>query len=575
MSRNGPPGGRGPAPALVAGGWVLAALPFLCWVAAGSADAMNPDGIAYVRLAGYWATGRWALAISGYWGPLLPWLMVPFRLGGLGPLPAGRAAIVVSSLGFVAGGTALLASVGIRRGALAALAGVVALAAITWSVPSITPDLLLGGLLAAALAFLVGERWSDHRSHQLLAGVFLGLAYLAKAVAFPLAFLFTGGLAALRVLAGAAPAGRAARAAVVTLVAFAAVAAPWVIVLSAKYGGFVFSTSGALNHALVGPGAGPPVHPYRCTLYRVEAGRVTAWEDPSGMPYREWSPLDGLAQFRHQVRLSVANYREALDAVAGLDLLRFAPALLLAGLLFHHPFRENLRHQRWRWAGLPAFLLVLIYLPVQASSTRYFWPTLPLALAAGAGMVSWVVGEASSGRPWRGLLVALLVADFALPLAAALPGRLSQARGPETVAARRIADAVRGREEIEAVVGGGHVGMYVAFLLERPWEGDLVAGPWTQEIARKAVRLLSGDRRPRLLVVRGTPAALRFLSGALAEVPIPSPPVVAGSPVRVFVLPGTRPDGPSLTGPSPPGDDSPDGTTAGGGLAEGAPGRDR
>jgi len=31
-------------------------------------QALNPDGVAYMRIASYYAAGRMDLAISGYWG---------------------------------------------------------------------------------------------------------------------------------------------------------------------------------------------------------------------------------------------------------------------------------------------------------------------------------------------------------------------------------------------------------------------------------------------------------------------------------------------------------------------------
>jgi len=552
-----------PAGAEIAG-WLLLAVPLLAWAAIRVAGAMNPDGIAYVRLGGYWASGRVSLAVSGYWGPFLPWLMVPFRWLGLSPLAAGRAAIVVSALVFVAGGTAFLRVVLPGNRAARWAGGVLVLAAVAWSVPAITPDLLLGGLLAFALSALVARGWPDRPRLQVLAGAVLGAAYLAKAVAFPLAVLFTLGLAGVRSFSGEIPARRAGRAAVLTLLAFGCVAAPWVATLSAKYGGFVFSTSGGLNHALVGPGASEPVHPYRVTLHDVEPGRITAWEDPSRMPYRRWFPFDGPREFRHQVRLSLRNCREALDSLAGLDLLRFAPALLLAGLLFHRPFRENLRVQRWRWSGLPAALLVLIYLPVQASSTRYFWPVLPLALAAGLGLVDWIV-EPGPGRSrlLAGLVAGLLLLDFAGPALADLPGRLAGARNPEVVAAREIAGALEQAGIREPVVGGGHVGLYAAFLLERPWEGDLAAHPWTPEVARRAVRLLEEAGRRRVLVAWGEEEVQAvFRTAGFVPVPMAAPVEVRGVPVRTWLVPGDLPGDlrpAALTAPPAAEDDSGDG----------------
>ena len=43
-----------------------------------SLSRLNTDAIAYMRIAEYWAAGNFELAVTGYWGPLLSLLMVPF-----------------------------------------------------------------------------------------------------------------------------------------------------------------------------------------------------------------------------------------------------------------------------------------------------------------------------------------------------------------------------------------------------------------------------------------------------------------------------------------------------------------
>src|SRR5512141_3166048 len=47
---------------------------------------LNPDGIAYLRIASYYAHGQTDLMISGYWGPLISWLMAPLLALGVPPL---------------------------------------------------------------------------------------------------------------------------------------------------------------------------------------------------------------------------------------------------------------------------------------------------------------------------------------------------------------------------------------------------------------------------------------------------------------------------------------------------------
>jgi len=53
---------------------VLAGIAFLVPVAK---NIFYSDSIGYFRPSQYWASGDLSLAISGYWGPLSSWIMIP------------------------------------------------------------------------------------------------------------------------------------------------------------------------------------------------------------------------------------------------------------------------------------------------------------------------------------------------------------------------------------------------------------------------------------------------------------------------------------------------------------------
>src|SRR5262249_6785787 len=62
--------------------------------------ALNPDGVAYLRLASYYSAGNWHLAVSGYWAPLLSWLMAPLLKLGIAPLVTARILMALSAVVF-------------------------------------------------------------------------------------------------------------------------------------------------------------------------------------------------------------------------------------------------------------------------------------------------------------------------------------------------------------------------------------------------------------------------------------------------------------------------------------------
>ena len=62
--------------------WVLAAalaIQIVLLIVAGwhGRYLLNTDAIAYLRIASYYASGQMDLMVSGYWGPLLSWLVAP------------------------------------------------------------------------------------------------------------------------------------------------------------------------------------------------------------------------------------------------------------------------------------------------------------------------------------------------------------------------------------------------------------------------------------------------------------------------------------------------------------------
>src|SRR5262245_8212119 len=171
-----------------AGVFLLVALTLVAWR---NVEMLNPDAVAYLRLASYYAHGQFDLAITGYWGPLLSWLLAPLLKFGMQPLTAARLVMAVSAVIFWLTCLILFRSFKLPVAVHALGAWLVAIAAVGWSVRFITPDLLASSLICLAVAQTIQPRWSESRACPMLVGFLWGLAYLAKAVALPLALVFT------------------------------------------------------------------------------------------------------------------------------------------------------------------------------------------------------------------------------------------------------------------------------------------------------------------------------------------------------------------------------------------------
>ena len=165
-------------------------------------DRINPDALAYIRIAQYYLSGQTDLMISGYWGPLLSWLIVPWLLVFDDPLLAAHAAMAVSAVVFLLGCFCVLRAVRLPGTAIMLGTWVTAFLSVAWSGIVITPDLLMAGLFCCGTSRLLSGKWVANARTALGAGILLGAAYLAKAVALPVSALMIIALAGTTVAVG-------------------------------------------------------------------------------------------------------------------------------------------------------------------------------------------------------------------------------------------------------------------------------------------------------------------------------------------------------------------------------------
>lgn len=521
----------------------------LAWALTQNLEQLNPDGVAYLRLAGYYANGPRELAVSGYWGPLLSWLIALGLKLGLAPLLAARVVMALSAVGYSLGCLALLQALNLSATGRVTGLALAALASVAWSVEYISPDLLVAGLIGVGIAATVRPAWARGWRVPLLAGVLWGIAYYAKAVALPYGIGVILLAMALRCFLDGSRFRAVLRSGGITLMVGGLVALPWIATLSAKYGALTISTSAKAAHAVVGPGEVDRYHPYARTFHHPEPGRVTAWEDPTSLPYAEWSPFASGRNFRHQLAVSGRNAVTVWQLLDQFDLLHLgvlsAAALLLGwlgGYRIPSAAREAspkaARAARRSQAGpderdgrasdapgrLPCALLLPlllaglggIYLPAYLGlvDQRYFYAALPLLFGAAALAAEWLGSWLSSRSPGLTRLVwPLLLISFGLPALLSAGLSLSGLPNPATRLAKVLAEKIKQQGEAGPIAGSGLIlgnrsGLFAAWFLEVPWLGDeLNATPdsfrasgarWVVVDARRPVTAqLDVDRRFR------------------------------------------------------------------------------
>jgi hypothetical protein len=507
--------------ALTAAGWI-------------NRQALNPDGVAYMRIASYYASGKIDLAISGYWGPLLSWLLVPWLKAGVTMEVAARIVMALSAVYFLWACWRVFVGFGLRGKPLHWALWSVAVVAVFWSVENITPDLLLGALVGHAFSGMTMARWHSRPAAAWQSGLLWGLAYLAKGVAFPVALVICAGMGALWWSARPGSRAHLTRCLLFTLLGFSLLAAPWVAILSTKYGQFTFSTSGRLNHAMVGPSDVQRFYPLDRGFHRPEPGRVTFWEDPQ-VPYPDWSPFASVENALHQLRIVARNGCFVLIMLTSVSLA--FPVMVGRALrrLRHREWRVRLSQGNWWWAGLPVTALALVYLPgnLLITEQRYFYPALPCLIVLHVGILFWWT---TTVRPWIQQLGVVLVACAVIVPTLARgwlrPGPARAAGVQAHFLARKISEArLAGPIVGSGSLSGGRTGLYVAFLLDQPWYGD-EPHPSAAGFKRSGARLIIVRRNNPVVEELDADPELR----SLATILFASPEQARASPLKVYEL---------------------------------------
>jgi len=424
-------------------------------------DNLNTDGVAYVQLAKHYARGDFALAVSGHWSPLISWLIAVLLKTGLSPLAAARGFMIFSAIFFLSGSLQLFRSLALP-GPTTILGGVVmAVLSIPWSVENITPDLLLAGLVAWAVALMLTPKALEKPQYSICAGVIWEIAFLCKAIALPLGLLTIVGISVWW-LGQITPRKQIVSAMLWSISGIALISAPWVTVMTLHYGRFTVANSAGDCHSLVGPTVSQRVLLLDRGIQPPPAGRLTIWEDPEN-PFPDWSPLASSTNALHQAKVILKNIPIVILMLTSVSLL--FPFLLgwMAWRLQDKKFWE----QKHLPLLLPVLFLGALYLPnyVMLTEERYFYAAAPLLFAAAAQL-----------NNWRSFGLVIIAAAFIAPNAFRAGIHLNNSR-KACQSAHALAEKISKKQLGGPVVGsgkvsGGRLGLYLAWWLQEPWLGD-------------------------------------------------------------------------------------------------------
>jgi hypothetical protein len=473
-------------------------------------ERINSDALSYIRIAQYYLRGQTDLMVSGVWGPLLSWLILPWLLVFDDPLLAAHAATAVSAIVFLFGCSCVLRAVRLPRTAIIIGTWIAAFVSVAWSEAIISPDLLMAGLFCWGTSLLFSDKWVANARTALGAGIVLGAAYLAKHIALPASALMIITLAGINVAVYQSSLRQTVRATSIFVAGLLIVAGPWIGILSYKYGRPVLSTIGPIQHAIAGPPDMVRDHPDHLRFYKPEPGRITTAEDPTNLPYKYWSPFESTGYAVHQAKLIHRNAFILVESLKSFDWLGLGLVSAILGFLLAKPWRKSLQEEPWRLSFIPITSVVLLYLPVYAGPPgyvpRYYWVAFPFLIAASFGFILHVSGAISKhSAVQRALALALVTLSLIVGNEGAFLRAFSLSETPNSqyLAAKTLANKLRETGLIGSVAAVGPGSMmdvrYVAYLLNVQSFGHIFKVDDPEEILSSGVALV--------LVPRGTALA--------------------------------------------------------------------
>lgn len=339
----------------------------------------NPDGISYINIARLYLSHDFKYAVNGYWSPLFSWLLIPFLYLGFSPLIAARILLLLAGLFSLFQVSKLLQNIELKTNDKKIGLVFCAIMLISYVYAEITPDLLFLAIALAVINLLYVLSKKQRSESAILCGVFGGFLYFSKAFGMPYFFaLFT--LASIFMLLehnGQQYRILTIRNYLLGTLSFVFVVAPWILLISQKYGHATIATAGAYNHAILGPaGHGHPMH-YLGLITPPYIAATSIWDDISTLPIDNWSVLDSVYAIFWQIKLWAKNsaliaYDLSVFTIFGLPVVGSCLLVLIK------------RHDQKSFEiSIAALLLLLLGYSLLVVEQRYLWLSALLVLALG------------------------------------------------------------------------------------------------------------------------------------------------------------------------------------------------
>lgn len=366
-----------------------------------------PDDVACLAIVRRYATGDLHNAINAYWSPLSCWLSALLVKGGMALIPAAVTVNTAAGLGVLLAAHLLFRFFEVERRLQGGMQAVLAIFLAYAVYVQLFADLWEVFFLLLQLRLLLDERFLRNKSWWVWYGCLGGLAYYAKAYAFPFFLLQTAVIGWLRFKEHRRqwPAMM-----IVCCGVMLAWALPWIWLLHERYGRWMTSSAGDLNLSwyLVG-------HPY----FKEEIGMLLPppsadapfyWEDPGAVNGPTPKFYSSGKLFLLQIVRSGVNVLKFLDALVRQSAFMVPVYVAAAAAVFSQRFRVEVPG-RLRLLAVSMLLFPLGFWLINFES-RYIWYLLPCGMTAGA----WLLQKITASALRRWLIVAFVLSFAVWPL---------------------------------------------------------------------------------------------------------------------------------------------------------------
>ena len=244
----------------------------------------------------------------------------------------------------------------------------------------VAPDVALAACLLFYFAALGDARWRSSNLGLLGIGVLGGVAYWTKAYALPFVLIHLP--VTMLCFGFQAPMSQRVRQTVIALLGFALPVGLWICALTWQHGSITIGSSGAINHAVVGP---PDVQRYHPVVFGIpSAPHIAIWENPEKLPYQFWSPLQSWPYFQYQMQVVGGNAAKMVRVLTNFDTLNLTLVVALALVPLGWWLRRDTRTRTLLWWTAGTIVLYLAGYLLVAFEPRYANSLIfPLLLAGG------------------------------------------------------------------------------------------------------------------------------------------------------------------------------------------------